>query len=94
MSKAALYYIILALVVFGKAGHTLYQRSLVVHHGFSVSEYQQEQRQLNQKKSAIMAQLADQRSLASIKSSDLVAEFSPIKQVIVIAPSANVASLQ
>ena len=94
MSKTALYYIILAMVVFGKAGHTLYQRSLVVHHGFSVSEYQLEQRQLNQKKSEIMAQLADHRSLATIKNSEFIAEFTPIKQVLVIAPTANVASLQ
>lgn len=94
MSKTMLYYSILALVLLSKVGTTLYERSMVVHHGFSVSEYQHTQRELSQEKTRILTELASRQSLNNIKNSSFIAEYAPIKQVLVISSTNNVASLQ
>lgn len=94
MSKACLYYIIIALVLVGKTAYTLYERSLVVHHGVSITQYHREQRQLNQEKTHVLAELAEYRSISTLKSSAQIAEFVPIKNVMVVAAQNNVASLQ
>ncbi len=94
MTKTALYYFLLAAIVIGKAGYTLYERSLVVHHGFTVSEYHQQTKELQQHKAQLVAELAEQRSIITVKNSTAMAEFSPIKNVFVVTASRNVASLQ
>jgi len=94
MSKLALYYILLAAIVIGKAGHTLYERSLVVHHGFTVSEYHSQQKELQQKKAQLVAQLAEQRSIVTVKNSATISDYTPISTVFVVTASRNVASLQ
>lgn len=94
MSKVTLYYIILALVVMGKAGHTLYQRSLVVHHGFSVSEFQTNQRTLASQKIKLQTELSSKLSLAKTQQSPQLASYSPIKKTLVITTAKNLASLE
>ncbi len=94
MSKVALYYFILAAVVIGKAGHTLYERSLVVHHGFSVSEYHAQQKDLQKQKGQLLTQLAGQRSIIAVSSSSEVAQYTPVSNILTVSAPRNVASLQ
>ena len=94
MSKVAVYYIILALIVMGKAGHTLYQRSLVVHHGFSVAEYQATQRTLATEKIKLQAELSSRLSLTKTQQSEKLASYAPIKNTMVINTAKNLASLE
>jgi hypothetical protein len=94
MSKAVLYYFLLAAIVVGKAGHTLYERSLVVHHGFTVSEYHQQTKELKQQKAQLLTELAQQRAISTIKDSAIVAEYMPVTNVFVVTTSKNVATLQ
>jgi hypothetical protein len=94
MSKVTIYYILLAAILVGKVGFSLYERSLVVHHGFSVSEYHQQQKDLNKQKAVLTAQLAEQRSIIAVKSSAEISQFTPVKSVLAITPARNVASLQ
>ena len=93
MSKTVIYYIVIALILVSKTGYTLYQKSLVVHHGVSVNGYHQEQRQLLREKTELLAELAKYRSISSIKTSSQVAEYTPIKNVLVITSDTSVASL-
>lgn len=94
MTKLTLYYFLLAAIVIGKAGHTLYERSLVVHHGFTASEYHQQSKELQQKKAQLIAELAEQRSIITVKNSADIAQYTPVSNVFVVTASRNVASLQ
>lgn len=94
MTKITLYYIFLAAIILGKAGHSLYERSLVVHHGFTVSEYQHQQKELQKQKTLLTAQLAEQRSIITVKASADIAQYSPVSSVLAVTPSRNVATLQ
>lgn len=94
MSKITLYYFLLAALVFGKAGHTLYERSLVVHHGFTVSEYHNQQKELQKQKSLLLAQVAQQRSIITVKNNSTISQFSPVSNIFVVTAPRNVASLQ
>lgn len=94
MSKTALYYLILALILVGKAGTTLYQRSVVVQHGYSVAEYQTEQRKLLAQKVELSAVLADKLSLAKVQNTSETSQFVAIAKPIVITSQTNVASLR
>lgn len=94
MSKLTLYYFLLAAIVIGKAGHTLYERSLVVHHGFTVSEYHQQAKELQQTRAQLIADLAEQRSIITVKNSAGIAEYTPVGNVFVVSAPRNVATLQ
>lgn len=84
MNKLTIYYFLVAAILVGKTVATLYERSLVVHHGHSLMELQLEKRELIEQQLVLTATLANQTSLASIESSQLVSEFQPISKPVVI----------
>lgn len=88
MNKLTLYYLIIAAIVAGKTVTTIYQRSVVIHHGNSVFAMQQEKKSLQQRKLAITAELSQRNSLASVNTSADLSSYQPISNTIIVtAPS-------
>jgi hypothetical protein len=92
MSKLYIYYFILTAVVLGRSMATVYQRSLVVHHGASLNELERQKSSLQKEKIALSNQLASLNSLSAVRSSNQYAQFQPISKPLVVAASTLTAS--
>lgn len=84
MNKLSIYYFIIAAILIGKTATTLYQRSVVVHHGHSVLSLQKEKQSLAEKQLALTAQLSNVTSLASIENSDSTQGYETISSPLVL----------
>lgn len=88
MNKLTIYYLIIAAIVAGKTVATVYQRSMVIHHGNVVFDLQQEKKQLQQEKLALGTELAQKNSLAQVESSTDISAYQPIvKPLVITQPS-------
>lgn len=84
MNKLTIYYLIIAAVVAGKTITTIYQRSMVIHHGNLVYDLQQQKKQLQQEKLALSSELAQKNSIASVETNVDLSSYQPIAKPIVI----------
>ena len=92
MNKLAIYYIIIAAIVAGKTLSTMYQRSVVIHHGNEVYDMQQEKLSLQQQKLALVSELSTKNSLQNIQNSANLADYQAINTTIVITTPALASS--
>lgn len=92
MNKLSIYYFLIAAVLIGKTANTLYQRSVVVHHGHSVVSLQKQKQGLVEKQLTIAASLADVTSLSAVEKSGMTAQFQPISSPLVITNARLAAS--
>lgn len=92
MNKLTVYYLIIAAIVAGKTLSTIYQRSVVIHHGNEVYDMQQEKMSLQQEKLALVSELSTKNSLQNIQSSANLAEYHAIDTTVVITTSALASS--
>jgi hypothetical protein len=84
MNKLTIYYLIIAAIVAGKTLTTIYQRSMVIHHGNMVFDMQQDKQVLQQKKLALSTELSQKNSLSKVKATADVSAFQPINETIII----------
>lgn len=92
MNKLTLFYLIIAAVLVGKTATTMYQRSVIIHHGSTVYEMQQEKQALQQKKIALTSELSQKNSLALVNSQADLSNYQPIGQPIVLRAPALASS--
>ena len=85
MTKLTFYYIIIAAILIGKSATTLYQRSVVVHHGHSVASLQSKKQSLSEEQLTITAKLAQVNSLSSVEKSGDTNSFQPISTPLLIS---------
>lgn len=92
MNKLAIYYIIIAAIVAGKTLTTIYQRSVVIHHGNMVYDMQAEKKELQQQKLALSSELSQKNSLSALHQSTDLSQYQPINQTLVITSPALASS--
>lgn len=92
MNKLTIYYFIIAAILIGKTASTLYQRSVVVHHGHSVVSLQKQKQELAEKQLTLAARLADITSLSAVENSGITSQFQPIASPVVITNARLAAS--
>lgn len=92
MNKLTIYYLLIAAIVAGKTLTTIYQRSVVIHHGNMVFDMQQEKQSLQQKKLAIGTELSQRNSLSKIHATSDLSTYQPIAETVVITTPALASS--
>lgn len=92
MNKLTIYYLLIAAIVAGKTVTTIYQRSVVIHHGNMVYSMQQDKQALQQKKLAMNTELSQKNSLSAIENSSDLTSFQPIDNTILISTPALASS--
>ena len=85
MKTLSIYYFVLAAILIGKTATTLYQRSVVVHHGHTVASLQRGRQELSEKQLNITSELAQLNSLTSLENSGIQNEYQSISAPIVIS---------
>lgn len=88
----ACYYLVLGLALVTKVATTVYSGSMVVDHGKKISKLEQQKRELDQNKSVLTREIAQNKSLERLTEVAQKNNYSPISRPIVITSSANVAS--
>ena len=91
--KIILYYSVILIVLIGKGAQTVFERSQVVNHGFTLAELRSEQRELQASKRQLSTQVAQLRSLNAVASSEIMGSFTRISKPVVITTGRPVASL-
>ncbi|MDQ5951305.1 MAG: hypothetical protein QG639_582 [Patescibacteria group bacterium] len=92
MNKLTIYYLIIAAIVAGKTLTTIYQRSVVIHHGNMVYDMQNEKKQLLQQKLAMSNELSQKNSLSALHQSTDLSGYNQISQTLVISAPALASS--
>jgi ABC-type uncharacterized transport system ATPase subunit len=92
MNKLTIYYLIIAAVVASKTIATIYQRSVVIHHGNIVFDMQQEKQSLQQEKLALGTELSQRNSLSKIHATSDLSSYQPINETVVITTPALASS--
>lgn len=92
MSKLSIYYLIIAAIVAGKTVTTIYQRSLVIHHGNMAYNMQNEKRLIQREKLALTAELSQKNSLSTIGQTSDLSQYQPITNTVIITTPALASS--
>lgn len=92
MKNVKLYYLLLAAILVGKTITTIYERSVVIHHGNIVVELQQEKQSLKQREATLLTELSQKNSLAAIQTSADLSSYTPIDKTVVIGSQTLTAS--
>lgn len=87
------YYLLMFLLVISQVVLTIYEGSVVVHHGQQIAQLQQEKTALQAKRNQVTASLLKQKSLTYVAESAALGAYQPIAQPLVITdPHSFVAS--
>ena len=93
MSKKVItFYLVLAMIIMGKIGTTLFERSANVHHGQRVAVLQQKKSELLGQKQTIIQQLANNTALTDIEQSATENGFAAIENPLIVLSGQHLAS--
>lgn len=93
MNKIVFYYLTLFSLVVAFSAYTLFQGSLVVHHGQTVADLEAEKKVLLAKQATLQQELSQAESLATIKALAEDQNFQPIAQTVAVSQTKSVATL-